>query len=133
MIVGIGTDIVEIERIATILSGASGEKFLERILTPAEQVLAAARGAQHEARRAQFVAGRFAAKEAVAKAFGCGIGDPLSFQHIEILHDSLGKPQCVVATTVYERLGLNVTDSRMHISISHTAGHATAFAVLETE
>ena len=131
MIVGIGTDIVEIERIAAILSGASGDKFLERILTPAERGLAAERGTQHEARRAQFVAGRFAAKEAVAKAFGCGIGDPLSFQHIEILHDSLGKPQCSVAAIVYERPGLNVTGARMHISISHTTGHATAFAVLE--
>jgi holo-[acyl-carrier protein] synthase len=130
VIVGIGTDIVEIERIASILRGSTGEKFIERILTPAERVVANKRGVLHEARLAQYVAGRFAAKEAVSKAFGCGIGDPLTFQHIEILHDSLGKPQCSVDSYVLQRLGMSLS-TRIHLSISHTAGHATAFAVLE--
>lgn len=132
MIVGIGTDIVEIERIASILRGSNSEKFLERILTPAERELASTREHQHAARLMEFVAGRFAAKEAVAKACGCRIGDPLTFQHIEILHDSLGKPQCTVHESVLSKLGLS-PKVRVHISISHTALVATAFAVLESD
>jgi holo-[acyl-carrier protein] synthase len=132
MIIGIGTDIVDIERIASILRGSTSEKFLQRLLTLAERELASARAQQHEARVLEFVAGRFAAKEAVAKALGCGIGDPLTFQHIEILHDSLGKPQCTVQEGVLYKLGLSAK-VRIHISISHTALVATAFAVLETD
>jgi holo-[acyl-carrier protein] synthase len=126
MIVGVGTDLVEIARVATILQGKLSERFLRKILTPAERQLAESQGS----RRAQFVAGRFAAKEAVAKALGCGLGDPLQFQHIEILPDPLGKPHCRIAVAVWPALQLNETHL-LHISISHSENHAQAFAVLE--
>jgi holo-[acyl-carrier protein] synthase len=132
MIVGVGTDILEIARVARILQGNLSARFLRKILTPAEQQLAAGQGS----RRAQFVAGRFAAKEAVAKAIGCGLGDPLQFQHIEILPDEHGKPHCRIDAAVWPALRdvLAVSDQQshhLHISISHSENHAQAFAVLE--
>lgn len=88
MIYGIGHDVLEIRRMKDILAKASGGKFIRRILTPAELQLAEGR----TGRLPEFVSGRFAAKEAVVKALGCGIGSEVGFQDIEILPDSSGKP-----------------------------------------
>ncbi len=81
-------------------------------------------------RRLEFVAGRFAAKEAVAKACGTGIGEFLSFRDIEILSDARGKPQVRLHGEKLRTLwqGARV---RVHVSIAHSDGHAMAFAVVE--
>lgn len=127
MIVGIGTDLVDIERIHSILSQPSGERFMERVLTPAERELAARR----QGRLAEFVSGRFAAKEAVSKAFGCGIGKQLSLQEMEVLPDALGKPVCRVADAALVRLQLEPRATAVHLSITHTATAAMAYAIVE--
>jgi holo-[acyl-carrier protein] synthase len=127
MIIGIGTDLTEISRIRSILEQSHGERFVERVLTPEERKLAASR----KGRLAEYVAGRFAAKEAVAKALGCGIGRKLGLQDIRIVPDELGKPVCRVSESAWERLGFSATEVRLHLTITHTETTAAAFAVAE--
>ncbi len=130
LIIGIGTDLVEIARIRRTLSDSLASRFLQRILTMAERAVANQRASQHTARLEQYVAGRFAAKEAVSKAFGCGIGDILTFQDIQILHDEHSRPQCTVTEKAVKALGLTI-NFKIHISITHTDHYASAFAVIE--
>ncbi|MGO4499028.1 holo-ACP synthase [Paenibacillus sp. 2RAB27] len=126
MIIGVGTDLVEIERISKMLEGSSGDRFLERVLTPAERELAQ----QRRGRLAEFVSGRFAAKEAIVKAIGCGIGKQIGFQDVEVLPDLLGKPVCTVKEEAMLRAGLQGSH-RIHISITHTGSMAAAYAIVE--
>jgi holo-[acyl-carrier protein] synthase len=110
MIKGIGTDIVAIDRISL------EDAFVKRILTTKEIQLF--EEMTNKTRKQEFLAGRFAAKEALMKALGTGIGSS-SFQDFTILPDALGQPRCELA-------GYTV-----HLSISHDAGVAIAFAVIE--
>jgi len=126
MIVGIGTDLVEIVRMQAIVEHSTGERFLQRVLTPAERELAAAR----KGRLAEFAAGRFAAKEAIVKAIGCGIGKQVGFQDMEIVPDALGKPECRLSDGARARTGLAPT-ARIHISITHSETMAAAYAIVE--
>lgn len=115
MIIGIGIDIVEIGRIKQMLDKQS--KFVQRILTDKEQeALQSLTGD----RKAEYLAGRFAAKEAYAKAVGTGIGKELSFQDIEIKKDENGKPFIV-----------KPKQSGVHLSISHSKEYAVAQVVIE--
>ncbi|XEC93920.1 holo-ACP synthase [Paenibacillus tarimensis] len=127
MIVGIGHDIVEIGRVEQIVSGPSGSRFMRRVLTEAEMASAAARGA----RIPEFVAGRFAAKEAVVKAFGCGIGRIVSFHDMEIIPNEQGQPCCTLSVSAWNRLGIEVNETRIHVTITHERTMASAFAVVE--
>ncbi|WNR46965.1 holo-ACP synthase [Paenibacillus roseipurpureus] len=126
MIIGVGTDLVEIARLRKMIEGTSGDRFLERILTPGERELAEKR----RGRLAEFVAGRFAAKEAIVKAIGCGIGKQIGFQDIEVLPDALGKPVCTVKEEALLRADLE-GNLRLHISITHTDTMAAAYAIVE--
>jgi holo-[acyl-carrier protein] synthase len=126
MIVGIGTDLVEIARMRKALEQSTGTRFLERILTPAERELAVKR----KGRLAEFAAGRFAAKEAIVKALGCGIGKQVGFQDVEVLPDALGKPGCRIAAEALVRAG-HASSVRIHISITHTEAMASAYAIVE--
>ena len=97
----------------------SGRRFLARIFTPQEQAYCQG--------RIPSLAGRFAVKEAVAKALGTGIGD-MSWVEIEIVSDKAGRPELVLhgaAKQIAEELGL--TD--WSISLSHTENHAIGFVV----
>ncbi len=126
MIIGIGTDMLEVYRIQNILDRRDPMKFLARILTPAEITLAQVRTKNV----VTFVAGRFAAKEAIVKAMGYGIGSCVGFQDIEILPDQWGKP-CVQLSQA-SRLRCKLDEHTIvHLSITHTHRHASAFAVLE--
>ncbi|WP_309118988.1 holo-ACP synthase [Paenibacillus sp.] len=125
MIIGVGTDIVGTDRIGKLLRGARGEAFLRRVLSDAERAYLSSKSLP-PARAVEFVAGRWAAKEAVSKALGCGIGADLAFHDIEVMPDKRGKPCCTVARDVAAGL-------RLHLSISHADGWATAFAVAERE
>ncbi|RJG26842.1 holo-ACP synthase [Paenibacillus thiaminolyticus] len=127
MIYGIGHDILELERVARLLKGSSGERFLQRILTAGERKALA----QREARRTEWVAGRFAAKEAVVKAFGTGIGPEIGFQDIEVLSDARGKPHARLSEAAWSRLGLSGASCRIHVSISHQPSLASAQAIVE--
>ena len=122
MIVGIGTDIVRIERVAHSLNRL-GEKFARRILTQSEFEIWLARPS------AAWLAKRFAAKEAVSKALGTGIGR-LSFQHIEVKNNRLGAPELVLhgyGLELQRQKGIK----RLHISLSDEQDDAIAFVVLE--
>jgi holo-[acyl-carrier protein] synthase len=125
MIVGIGTDLVEIARMRKALEQSTGTRFLERILTPRERELALKR----KGRLAEFAAGRFAAKEAVVKALGCGIGKQVGFQDVEVLPNELGKPECRIPAEALERAGHG--NIRIHLSITHTEAIASAYAIVE--
>lgn len=123
-ILGVGTDLVDIRRIEAALQRFGG-RFVNRVLTADEL----AEWQDHGA-RAAFVARRFAAKEAVSKAFGCGIGADLAFRDIQVGHDSRGAPRL-------EFLGRGAEQARRrgvtacHLSLSDERFHALAFVVLE--
>ncbi|WP_042476952.1 holo-ACP synthase [Bacillus ndiopicus] len=115
MIKGIGLDIIELERIKKAMQRS--EKFALRILSIREQAFFAKLS---DARRVEFLAGRFAAKEAYAKANGTGIGKGCELQQIEILKNELGAPE------------LYFDDKRVKgfVTITHTQTVAAAQVVL---
>jgi holo-[acyl-carrier protein] synthase len=113
-----GVDLIEISRIGEVVS-RHGKHYLERIYTPAELDLCG--------KRAESLAGRFAAKEAVAKALGCGIGE-VEWKEIEILGDEQNAPMLNLsgrAAQKSQELGLE----RWSLSLSHSQSHAVAFVV----
>ena len=115
MIVGIGLDIVEIKRIKAISERQM--KFVDRVLTLSEKETYQSLTGQ---RQVEFLAGRYAAKEAYAKAVGTGIGSSLSFLDIQIHYDSYGKP--IIEKPLKEGV---------HLSISHSAEYAVAQVIIE--
>lgn len=111
-----------------LLSGQHAEAFMKRILTHAEREIAEYRGK----RMVEFVSGRFAAKEAVSKAFGCGIGSMMSFTDIEVLPDAKGRPVATLSDEAWERLQLPYGKQYdIHLSITHQTELAAAFAIVE--
>lgn len=125
MILGIGTDIVEIGRIRDSVARI-GERFLKRLLTQSE--MDKYHSINNEEVAAAYVAKRFAAKEAVAKALGTGIGRGLSFQHIEVSNDEMGKPIVNVKPHGNQMMDQPV---KWHLSISDEKDYAQAFVILE--
>lgn len=118
---GIGCDIIEIHRVEEILSRLE-TPFLHRIFTEKELQLLAPKNAH----RTASIAARFAAKEALAKALGTGIGALLTWHDMEITQDSLGKPSVIWSTASIERLSIGTT----YLSLSHSTTHAIAFCVV---
>ena len=125
MIYGIGTDIVEVDRIEASIS-QFGDDFAERIL--AESELESYLKSQIKPR---FLAKRFAAKEAFSKALGTGLRAPCTFQNIAVSHDDLGKPILILAAEL-QALMQTKNIAQTHISISDEKNLAAAFVVLET-
>ncbi|MCP4878574.1 MAG: holo-ACP synthase [Gammaproteobacteria bacterium] len=125
MIFGIGVDIAEIARIER-LSLRFGERFARRILTDDELAVCGSRRNANS-----YLATRFAAKEAVAKALGTGIGEQLSFHSIQIDNDAQGKPLLSFlgdAVDLISRLEI----SNATISLSDEKHYVVAMVVLET-
>ena len=122
-IIGLGTDIVEIARIEKLLAGHPG-KFEERICTPEELVIAGTKRG-----RLTFFAGRWAAKEAAAKALGCGIGKKCAFTDINIINDAAGRPEMhFTGAAAATAAACGVKSIR--VSISHEANYAVATVIL---
>lgn len=124
MIYGIGTDIVEVSRIEESLA-RFGESFAQRILSEREWL-----EFEQSQIKARFLAKRFAAKEAFAKALGTGLRGPATFGNIGVAHDDLGKPVLDIAEElqVYlEQRGIRAC----HLSLSDEKALAVAFVVLE--
>lgn len=122
MIVGLGTDIAEVERIEKMIRD-HGDHFLERVFTPAE--IAHCSGRRESA---PHFAGRWAAKEAVMKVLGTGFTKEVGWTDIEVLTEPSGRPAIVLhgsTRTVADRLGIG----RVLVSISHTKHYATATAI----
>ena len=124
MILGVGTDIVEIRRIKKAMD--SNEKFLEKIFTTIELEYLRKRNL-----RAEYVAGRFAAKEAVAKALGTGFRG-FDFKDIEIDRTTLGKP-IVILKGKAKLIANKEGQCYVHLSISHGEDSAVAYAIVEVE
>lgn len=124
MIVSIGTDIVEVYRIAETIERTP--RFVERVYTERERAYCNAKGAA----AAQSYAARFAAKEAFLKALKTGWRGKVTWHDMEILNDELGVPTMTVTGEALNLMkGLGAT--RIHLSISHTTEHAVANVVLE--
>lgn len=124
MIKGVGTDIIKIERINAVIS-RSGDRLAERILSAAEfdQYLACKD-------RATWLAKRFVAKEAGAKALGTGFRQGLRFEHLQIEHDKLGKP-CIAFLGFASELASKLGIEQVHLSVADETDYAVAFVVLE--
>ncbi len=110
MIIGIGLDLVDVERISRAMSNP---RFVQRVLTQRERA---------QCRTVESVAGRWAAKEAIAKA----VGTDLTWQQVEILSGAGGAPEVHILST-----GYTSEVHRLHVTISHERGHAAAVAILE--
>jgi len=123
MIVGIGTDIVAVARLRGMWE-RHGDRALDKLLAPSERADFA--GAADKGR---FLAKRFAAKEAFAKAFGSGVRPPVLLPAIGIGHDELGKP----VFEFHGQLAEIVLSRRLttHLSISDEAEYAVAYVLLE--
>ncbi|HTN77417.1 MAG TPA: holo-ACP synthase [Pirellulaceae bacterium] len=125
-IIGIGTDIVEVLRIAQMIE-RHGELFLGRVFTPHEIEYCTARKAA-----TQHYAGRWAAKEAVLKALGTGWSQGISWLDIEVRNEPGGKPLIRLGGGAREECE-KLRIAEMHISISHCRSHATAYALAVSE
>ena len=126
MILGIGIDIIEVARIRSSYE-KFGERFLKRILHPNEIAYCLSHRDP-----GPFLAARFAAKEAISKGFGTGIGAQLGWQDMEVARKESGEPFVIL----HERgqALLNARGARaVLISLSHTQSHAAAVAVLESD
>jgi holo-[acyl-carrier protein] synthase len=126
MIVGIGADVCSISRIQKSLD-RFGERFVNRILTPAERPRF-----ERTKDKAGHLAKRFAAKEAFSKAIGTGIHAPFTWQSITVTRNPKGKPGIEPSATMAKHLKkLGVTGS--HISLTDDGDVAMALVVLEGE
>ena len=122
MIIGIGTDIIEIARIEKVIDQT--ESFFKKVYTEKERAAYVEKN-----KKVETLAGLCSAKEAVSKALGTGFRG-FSFLDIEILSNDLGKPEVILyggAKKLSERLGI----TKIHVSISHSRSHATSFVVAE--
>jgi len=124
MILGVGIDIIEVKRIAASYE-KFGERFVNRILLPDEIAYCLS-----NKNPAPFLAARFAAKEAISKAFGTGIGAQLGWQDMEIRRKESGEP-FVVLHGKGEELFKARKAKRLLVSLSHTQNYAAVTAVLE--
>ncbi|MFW5498726.1 MULTISPECIES: holo-[acyl-carrier-protein] synthase [unclassified Maridesulfovibrio] len=123
MIIGLGIDITELDRIKRSLN-KYGERFAEKILTPAEMELIPAKNP------VPYVAARFAAKEAAVKALGTGFAEGITFHTIEITRVESGAPQLNFLGKALERSKMMGVEG-IHISITHGRDTAAAVVVLE--
>jgi holo-[acyl-carrier protein] synthase len=119
MITGVGIDMIELDRMAQAMEN---ERFVHRILTPEERDKF---DCLKKNRQVEFLAGRFAGKEACSKALGTGIGKSLSWQDISILNDSSGKPILHISKDI-------IGNREIHVSLSHTKTMASACVIVES-
>ncbi len=125
MIAGVGTDIVKIARIKGSIE-RHGNVFLEHIFTQEELKEASSRRNPWP-----YYAGRWALKESLSKALGCGIGSHCGWQDIQTLNDANGRPRTVLSGKAAERAA-SMHIEHVHVSISHEDEYACASVVLET-
>ncbi len=123
MILGIGTDIIEVKRMEKSIS--NGTRFREKIFSEHEQ-----KYCETKKNKFQNYGGRFAAKEAFFKAVGTGYRGGIGFSDIEIINDELGKPEIVFsekAEEFYKELKIK----KIHVTITHIKEYASANVVIE--
>lgn len=127
MIIGLGTDIVQIDRMEKLLARFD-ERFMKRCFTDAEQ----AKGGNN----VRYYAKRFAAKEACAKALGTGIAGGILFRDMEVVNANSGQPSLVLHGKALERLNAITPAGKtayMHLSLSDEKEQALAVVVINAE
>jgi holo-[acyl-carrier protein] synthase len=135
MILGLGTDIVHINRIEDLIE-QFGERFIKRSYTPDEIAGADRFGANNSIGRAAYFARRFAAKEAFAKSLGTGFRNGLRFQHIGVINDELGKPHLVLTDKAQELMDAITPKGKKltcHISLCDDYPIAQATVILSVD
>lgn len=123
MIIGIGTDIVEVGRIARLLK--SNLHFVDKVFSYAEIAYAS-----RKASPAQSYAARFAAKEAFMKAIGTGWEDGISWKEIEVINNSRGKPEIHLSGRALD-IATSLEIDNIQLSMSHEKDYAIAYLILE--
>ena len=121
MIVGIGNDIIEIERVEKAISK---EGFIAKVYTQREIENIVKRG-----NRTETYAGIFSAKEAISKAIGTGVRE-FALTDLEILNDNLGKPYVIVSDKLNKIIQRKKENYQIEIAISHSKKYATAMAII---
>ena len=121
MIVGIGNDIIEIERVEKAISK---EGFIAKVYTQREIENIVKRG-----NRIETYAGIFSAKEAISKAIGTGVRE-FALTDLEILNDDLGKPYVIVSDKLNKIIQRKKENYQIEIAISHSKKYATAIAII---
>ena len=123
-VIGIGTDIVKVSRIKRLLE-KHGERFVQRILHQNELEIF------HQRKTSKsYLAKRFAAKEALAKALGTGIAKGISFEEIEVINNKEGKPELILHGTASE-IAKQIGVEKLFISLSDEKKYAIAYVILE--
>ena len=125
-IYGIGTDIVQISRVAAALG--RNERFAEKILGPEELVKFHARRAKNEIRGLRFLATRFSAKEAFSKAIGMGMRMPMTWRSAQMLNAPSGKPVIVCSGALQAFMEQNKLTAQ--VTISDEADYGVAFVIV---
>lgn len=125
MIVGIGMELVDTSRIEQMLDKES-KQFVQSLLTGRERNVVENVG--DERRRVEWIAGRYAAKEALLKALGSRRGEGIGMQDIEVLPEASGRPHCHLSAYVLQRIGFPVICS---LTITYTASTVGAMVVIE--
>jgi holo-[acyl-carrier protein] synthase len=125
MIVGTGVDLIEIDRVK-LAHQKHGERFIERLYTKAEAAYCLRKKDPYPS-----LAGRFAAKEAVIKAFSHGFGGRWKWTQIEVVRSLSGKPD-LKFTGIMEQLRVERGIDRVHLSIAHSKRDATANVIFES-
>ena len=122
MIIGIGTDIIEVERIAGSIE-KYGERFMKKIFTETEIEYCES----FKKNKYLHYAARFAAKESFSKAIGTGLTRGFKFTEIGIRNEKSGRPVVELSGNMAEKWG----SYKIHISLSHTEGNAIAYIIME--
>ncbi len=125
MIVGIGVDLVEMQRVERLVV-EYGERFAARVLTQRE-----IDAYRHSSRPIAYLASRFAAKEALSKALGTGLRHPVTLHAISVVSDEIGRPELrfhAELPAYLQRRGVG----QAHLSLAHEHGMACAMVVLES-
>ena len=130
MIYGVGTDLCDVRRIEGVLA-RHGQRFAERVLGPAELAVFQARRARAEGRGLRFLATRFSAKEAFAKAIGLGIRSPMRWRDCQILNEPSGKPVVRLSGPLAE--WFVARSLAAHVSVTDESDYAASFVVVQTE
>ena len=125
MIVGLGVDLIEIERVKRAHL-KHGQRFIDRLFTPDEAKYCLKKKDPYPS-----LAGRFAAKEAVIKAFSHGFGGRWKWTHIEVARQLSGKPTLKL-TGIMEKLRVERKINHMHLTIAHSKRDATATVIFES-
>ncbi|SAK88032.1 4'-phosphopantetheinyl transferase [Caballeronia hypogeia] len=127
-IYGIGTDVVQVSRVAAVMERTKG-RFAEKVLGPDELRVYHARRARSEVRGLAFLATRFSAKEAFSKAIGLGMRWPMTWRALQTLNEPSGKPVCVASGELAEWLAQRGITSQ--VTVSDERDYAVSFVIAE--